>query len=108
MRGRSRRAWNVITSTCQRWRDKRGTYRPAGETIVTRDYEVADIGMRMLIPRELFRGQSFPDSYVIDQGHDGRAFTLETQVLLCGNSVSPLNARALVEANFAGEKAAVA
>lgn len=72
------------------------------------DYEVADIGMRMLIPRELFRGQSFPDSYVIDQGHDGRAFTLETQVLLCGNSVSPLNARALVEANFAGEKAAVA
>lgn len=33
----------MITSTCQRWRDKRGSYRPAGEVIVTRDYEVAPI-----------------------------------------------------------------
>jgi hypothetical protein len=33
----------VNTNVCQRWRDKRGTYRPAGETIDTRAYEVAPI-----------------------------------------------------------------
>ena len=33
----------MITSHSQRWRDRRGTYRPAGEVIVTRDYEVASI-----------------------------------------------------------------
>lgn len=31
------------TQVCQRWRDWRGSYRPAGETIDTRAYEVAPI-----------------------------------------------------------------
>jgi hypothetical protein len=31
------------TTTTQRWRDKRGSYRPAGEVIDTRQYEVAAI-----------------------------------------------------------------
>ncbi|MDO5434475.1 DNA cytosine methyltransferase [Eubacterium sp.] len=31
------------------------------------DYRIVDIGMRMLTPRELFRAQGFPESYVIDQ-----------------------------------------
>ena len=35
-------------------------------------YAITDIGMRMLQPRELYRAQGFPDSYVIDRGADGR------------------------------------
>lgn len=33
----------MITTTCQRWRARRDTYRPAGEPIRTSDYEVAAI-----------------------------------------------------------------
>ncbi len=33
----------MITNVVQRWREKRGTYRPAGETIITREYEVAEL-----------------------------------------------------------------
>ena len=31
----------MLTDLCQRWRDRRGTYRPAGEVIATGAYEVA-------------------------------------------------------------------
>jgi len=31
----------MLTQSCQRWRNKRDSYRPAGETIDTRAYEVA-------------------------------------------------------------------
>jgi len=33
----------MITSQVQRWRDRRGVYRPVGETIDTREFEVAAI-----------------------------------------------------------------
>ena len=33
----------MITPIVQRWRDRRGSYRPAGEVINTREYEVAPI-----------------------------------------------------------------
>jgi hypothetical protein len=33
----------MITPVSQRWRDRRGTYRPAGEVIVTSHYEVAPV-----------------------------------------------------------------
>lgn len=33
----------MITTVCQRWRDRRGTYRPAREPINTADFEVAPI-----------------------------------------------------------------
>jgi hypothetical protein len=33
----------VITNVVQRWRDRRGVYRPAGEVIVASHYEVASI-----------------------------------------------------------------
>ncbi|WPK69142.1 hypothetical protein EUCA11A_33300 [Eubacterium callanderi] len=36
-------------------------------TVQEIDYRIVDIGMRMLTPRELFRAQGFPESYVIDQ-----------------------------------------
>lgn len=62
-------------------------------------YEIADIGLRMLQPRELFRAQGFPDTYIIDRGADGKALTKTAQVRMCGNSVCPPLAKALVEAN---------
>jgi DNA (cytosine-5)-methyltransferase 1 len=63
-------------------------------------YEIVDIGMRMLQPRELYRAQGFPDSYVIDRGADGRPLSKSAQVRMCGNSVCPPLARAIVAANF--------
>ena len=69
-------------------------------------YEIADIGMRMLLPRELYRAQGFPDAYVIDTGADGRALPKDAQVRMCGNSVCPPLARAIVAANYV-ERAAL-
>lgn len=63
------------------------------------DYAIADIGLRMLTPRELFRAQGFPEDYIIDRGADGRRLPKDAQVRMCGNSVCPPLARALVEAN---------
>lgn len=79
-------------------------------TITTRDrfglvtvkghlYEISDIGMRMLAPRELYRAQGFPDDYIIDRTAEGKPITITAQVRMCGNSVSPYNAAALIRAN---------
>jgi len=62
-------------------------------------YAIADIGMRMLTPRERFRAQGFPDSYIIDRRLDGTPITATVQGSCCGNSVCPPLARALVAAN---------
>lgn len=62
-------------------------------------YAIADIAMRMLTPRELYRAQGFPDSYIIDVGADGHPLTKSEQVRMCGNSVCPPMAEALVSAN---------
>lgn len=64
------------------------------------DYQIVDIGLRMLTPRELYRAQGFPDSYVIDRKPDGGFLTKTAQVRMCGNSVCPPLARALVTANY--------
>ncbi len=61
-------------------------------TIKGTPYVIVDIGLRMLEPRELFRAQDFPDSYIIDHGHDGRQFSKSTQVRMVGNSVNPMMA----------------
>lgn len=63
-------------------------------------YAIADIGLRMLTPRELYRAQGFPPDYIIDRGADGRALTKTSQVRMCGNSVCPPAARALVASNY--------
>lgn len=62
-------------------------------------YVIVDICLRMLKPRELYRAQGFPDSYIIDRGHDGKPFTITAQTRMCGNSVSPLPMAALAAAN---------
>lgn len=70
-----------------------------------REYEIADIGLRMLQPRELYRAQGFPDEYIIDRGPDGKPLPKTAQVRMCGNSVVPPVARAIVAANVATEQA---
>lgn len=71
-------------------------------TIAGEDWAIVDIGMRMLTPRELYRAQGFPDDYIIDQTGDGRPLTRTAQVRMCGNSVSPPMAKAIVQANMDG------
>lgn len=65
-----------------------------------RPYQIIDIGMRMLTPRELFRAQGFPDSYIIDRDADGKAYPRSAQVARCGNAVPPPFAEALTRANL--------
>lgn len=69
-------------------------------TIHGQPYYIADIGMRMLAPRELYRAQGFPADYRIDMGADGKPLTKTAQVRMCGNSVCPPLARAIVAANY--------
>lgn len=70
-------------------------------TVAGEDYQIVDIGMRMLQPRELFTAQGFPLDYIIDGiKANGRPVTKTEQVRLCGNSVCPPIPEALVRANF--------
>ncbi|QBH20639.1 DNA cytosine methyltransferase [Alcaligenes faecalis] len=68
------------------------------------DYQIVDIGLRMLTPRELYRAQGFPDSYIIDRKPDGSPLTKTAQVRMCGNSVCPPLAHALVQANYSDQQ----
>ncbi|HKK04218.1 MAG TPA: DNA cytosine methyltransferase [Gammaproteobacteria bacterium] len=68
-------------------------------------YVLTDIGMRMLQPRELYRAQGFPDSYIIDPKVNGKPLSKAAQVRMCGNSVPPPFARALVSANYSEAQA---
>lgn len=90
----------------------KGPYAMVGEFVIV------DIGMRMLLARELYRAQGFPDSYIIDRGmvQTGSGAWIEVlltkteQVRMVGNSVSPLHAEKIILANLgrgsAWEKAA--
>jgi DNA (cytosine-5)-methyltransferase 1 len=75
-------------------------HRFALVTVQGVDYEIVDIGLRMLTPRELYRAQGFPESYAIDYRDDGQPLTKTAQVRMCGNSVCPPLARAIVAANY--------
>lgn len=63
-------------------------------------YAIVDIGLRMLTPRELYRAQGFPENYRIDRGAAGEPISKTAQVRMCGNSVCPPLASALVSANY--------
>jgi len=68
-------------------------------TVHGTDYQIIDIGMRMLEPRELFLANGFPAHYIIDYDANGRKITKTEQVKRCGNAVPPVFARELVLAN---------
>ncbi len=84
-------------------RDRFGLVTVAGQI-----YQIVDIGFRMLQPRELFTAQGFPTDYIIERGFDEHnnqiSLTKEAQTRMCGNSVCPPMAEALIEANFKHEK----
>ena len=63
-------------------------------------YFMADIGLRMLTPRELYRANGFPDDYKIEQDYTGKEYGKTKQVARCGNAVPPPFATALVRANL--------
>ena len=63
-------------------------------------YEIVDIGMRMLSPRELFAAQGFPDDYDILPTLHGKPITKTQQIALAGNSVPPPMAEHLARANL--------
>lgn len=71
----------------------------SAELILVGDRVMVDITLRMLVPRELARGQGLPDSYILDRGlfetepgsgrFEWRSITKTDQVRLIGNSVCP-------------------
>lgn len=64
------------------------------------DYQIIDIGLRMLTPRELYNAQGFPPDYEIETDCYGNAYPKKEQVARCGNAVPPAFATALVRANW--------
>ncbi len=69
-------------------------------TIAGIDYQIVDIGLRMLEPRELYGCNGVPEDYIIDRDCDGNIITRTEQVHKCGNMVCPPIAAALVKANL--------
>lgn len=73
------------------------------------EFVIVDIGMRMLVAAELYRAQGFPCTYIINRGifigEDGLPFekklTATAAIRMCGNSVCPPVAEALIAANCA-------
>jgi DNA (cytosine-5)-methyltransferase 1 len=73
-------------------------------------YEITDIGMRMLTPRELFNGQGFPSDYIIDGKYTNREgeqkrLTKQLQTAMAGNSVPPVMSYHLARANMQSVRA---
>jgi DNA (cytosine-5)-methyltransferase 1 len=78
-------------------------------TVHGEDYQIVDIGMRMLTPRERFNAHSFPADYKIDilvprTGKNGitvmKPITAEEQGRMVGNSVPCRFVKAVVAANY--------
>lgn len=69
-------------------------------TIQGVDYQIVDIGLRMLEPKELYGCQGFPDDYIIDRDYNCKTYPRSEQVKRCGNAVCPPIPAALVRANL--------
>ena len=69
-------------------------------TIEGVDYQIVDIGLRMLEPKELYGCQGFPNDYIIDHDYTGKTYPRSEQVRRCGNAVCPPIPAALVKANL--------
>lgn len=78
-------------------------------TVAGCDYQITDIRMRMLTPREMFAAQGFPADYIIDTpkrptaslsaAEDVPRIGVTDQTFLVGNSVCPPVSEALARAN---------
>lgn len=69
-------------------------------TIYGTEYQIVDIGLRMLEPKELYGCQGFPEDYIIDHDYTGKTYPRSEQVRRCGNAVCPPLPAALVKANL--------
>lgn len=69
-------------------------------TIQGVDYQIVDIGLRMLEPQELYGCQGVPRDYIIDHDCEGNQIPRSQQVMKCGNMVPPPFSEALVKANL--------
>lgn len=68
-------------------------------TVLGNEYAILDIFLRMLKPEELKLGQGFPADYIIDRDYRWNKYPKNEQVARIGNSVVPIMAKMLVEAN---------
>lgn len=75
-------------------RDRFGLVMVHGEP-----YQICDIGMRMLSPRELFNASGFPADYIIRPIINGKQMSKSASIARCGNAVPPDPAEALIKAN---------
>lgn len=64
------------------------------------NYQIIDIGLRMLDPDELYGCMGFPNDYIIDRDCNGKEIKRSEQVRKCGNAVSPPIPSALVKSNL--------
>lgn len=62
-------------------------------------YVLKDIFLRMLKPEELKLMQGFPKDYIISEDYTGKPYSVAKQVARIGNSVVPIMAQKIVEAN---------
>ena len=69
-------------------------------TIKGVDYQIVDIGLRMLEPEELKGCQGFPKDYIIDHDYTGKTYPRSEQVKRLGNAVCPPVPTAMVKANL--------
>lgn len=60
---------------------------------------ISDIFLRMLKPEELKIMQGFPEDYIIDRDIEWKPYPKKEQVARIGNSVVPIMAKVLVQAN---------
>lgn len=69
-------------------------------TVQSVDYQIIDIGVRMLQPHELFAAQGFPKTYTFNVDVNGKRYPKSVQVARCGNAVPPPFSEALVRVNL--------
>lgn len=68
-------------------------------TVLADEYAILDIFLRMLTAEELKLAQGFPKDYIIDRDYKWNAYPVSERVKRIGNSVVPIIAQVLVEAN---------
>lgn len=68
-------------------------------SVLGNEYVILDIFLRMLTAEELKLGQGFPKDYIIDRDYLWHTYPTVERVKRIGNSVVPIMAKKLVEAN---------
>lgn len=68
-------------------------------TVLADEYVILDVFLRMLTAEELKLAQGFPRDYIIDRDYKWNTYPVSERVKRIGNSVVPVMAQKLVEAN---------